>query len=221
MDVRVNRALVRKLRLEKSWSQEMLADKAGLNLRTIQRIESKGVASLQTRRSVATALGIDPSTLEVPGSEQERRFDILLDKGAILVGLYAFTVALSLGFVILDQIYAYLINNQIASADSAFMFSEVSDFLLQFGFLSTLIAIGAIYVVWKQKTVRLLFLASILVGIAFPALYALIVNNFFPEVWNVMSENSFHTIVRLSAHALAAVFALWGWIAFSRSRQLS
>ena len=75
MDVRVNRALVRKLRLEKSWSQEMLADKAGLNLRTIQRIESKGVASLQTRRSVATALGIDPSTLEVPGSEQERRSD--------------------------------------------------------------------------------------------------------------------------------------------------
>ena len=99
--------------------------------------------------------------MEVPGSEQGRRSEFLLDKGAILVGLYAFTVALSLGFVILDQIYAYLINNQIASADSAFMFSEVSDFLLQFGFLSTLIAIGAIYVVWKQKTVRHLFLAKV------------------------------------------------------------
>lgn len=221
MDMRVNRALVRKLRLEKSWSQELLAGKAGLNLRTIQRIESNGVASLQTRRSVATALDIEPSALEVAGSEQGRRLQFLVDKGAILVGLYVFTVALSLGFVILDQIYAYLINNQIASADSAFMFSEVSDFLLQFGFLSTLIAIGAIYVVWKQKTVRHLFLASILVGIAFPALVGLTVNNFFPEIWNVLGENSSATIVRLSAQALATVFALWGWIAFSRSQQLS
>ncbi len=221
MEVRVNRALVKKLRLDNSWSQEVLANKAGLNLRTIQRIESKGIASLQTRRSVATALGIEPSALEVNSNERGSGLEFLLDKGAILVGLYAFTVALSLGFVILDQMYAYLINNQIASADSAFVFSEVADFLLQFGFFSTLIAIGAIYVVWKHKWVRLLIIASILVGSAFPTLFILILNGFFPEVWNAMSENSSGALVRFSAQALAAVFALWGWITYSRSRQLS
>src|SRR5690606_37210438 len=42
---------VKTLRLQQSWSQELLAEKAGVSLRTIQRIEAGGVASLPGRLS--------------------------------------------------------------------------------------------------------------------------------------------------------------------------
>ena len=64
MDMNINTALLKKLRIDKSWSQEQLAEEARLSLRTVQRIESEGVASLQSRKAIAIALDIDPSTLD-------------------------------------------------------------------------------------------------------------------------------------------------------------
>ncbi len=69
MEMRVNHELVKQLRLERSWSQEMLADQADVSLRTIQRIEINGVASLKSRLAVAQALEIDPTDLDVAGEE--------------------------------------------------------------------------------------------------------------------------------------------------------
>jgi transcriptional regulator with XRE-family HTH domain len=63
MDMSVNRDLVRQLRLNKSWSQEELAEKAGVSPRTVQRVETEGVASLQSCRAIATALGVEPADL--------------------------------------------------------------------------------------------------------------------------------------------------------------
>jgi transcriptional regulator with XRE-family HTH domain len=63
MDMSVDRELVRRLRLGKSWSQEKLAEEAGVSLRTIQRIEADGVASHQSCRAIAKALGIQPAEL--------------------------------------------------------------------------------------------------------------------------------------------------------------
>ena len=60
MDMNINRDLVRELRLNKSWSQEKLADEAGVSLRTVQRIEADGVASHRSCRAIAGALGIQP-----------------------------------------------------------------------------------------------------------------------------------------------------------------
>ena len=42
--MRINADLVIKARKKKSWSQEELAIAAGLNLRTVQRIESEAAA---------------------------------------------------------------------------------------------------------------------------------------------------------------------------------
>ncbi|MCH8135321.1 MAG: helix-turn-helix transcriptional regulator [Proteobacteria bacterium] len=61
----VNRELIKELRLKKSWSQEKLADMAGVRLRTIQRIETDGVASLQSRTAIANAFEIEPVELDV------------------------------------------------------------------------------------------------------------------------------------------------------------
>jgi transcriptional regulator with XRE-family HTH domain len=70
MDMSVDRELVRRLRLSKSWSQETLADEAGVSLRTVQRIESDGVASHRSCRAIAEALGVQPAELrqEAPPS---------------------------------------------------------------------------------------------------------------------------------------------------------
>lgn len=63
MDMKINQAFIKELRLKKSWSQEKLADKAGVSLRTIQRIESDGIASFQSRIAISEALGIEPDEL--------------------------------------------------------------------------------------------------------------------------------------------------------------
>jgi transcriptional regulator with XRE-family HTH domain len=57
--MRVNAEVVAQLRKERSWSQDELATAAGLNLRTIQRIENVGTASLQSMKSIASALEAD------------------------------------------------------------------------------------------------------------------------------------------------------------------
>ena len=44
---------IKQMRLERSWTQEELATATGLNLRTIQRIEKGGKASLQSRKAFA------------------------------------------------------------------------------------------------------------------------------------------------------------------------
>lgn len=54
---------LRRLRDERSWTQEHLATVSGLSLRTIQRIEREGNASADSRLSLANAFQIDVSEL--------------------------------------------------------------------------------------------------------------------------------------------------------------
>jgi transcriptional regulator with XRE-family HTH domain len=62
--MKINADLVLKARAQKSWSQEELAIASGLNLRTIQRIESEASASLQSKKALASALDIDIHDLD-------------------------------------------------------------------------------------------------------------------------------------------------------------
>ncbi len=71
MDMKVDRDLIKELRLNNSWSQEKLAEEAGLSMRTVQRIESEGIASLQSRKAVADALGVKPSQLSLKPEKVE------------------------------------------------------------------------------------------------------------------------------------------------------
>lgn len=66
--MKVNAALVLKLRNARSWSQDELATAAGLNLRTIQRIENEASASLQSKKALASVFEIDIKALESKGS---------------------------------------------------------------------------------------------------------------------------------------------------------
>ena len=62
--MKINVDLVLKARKQKSWSQDELAIASGLNLRTIQRIESEASASLQSKKALASALDLDVQDLD-------------------------------------------------------------------------------------------------------------------------------------------------------------
>lgn len=55
--------MIKKLRTKKNWSQEHLAVLAGLNVRTIQRIEKGQTASLETLKSLASVFEVEVETL--------------------------------------------------------------------------------------------------------------------------------------------------------------
>jgi transcriptional regulator with XRE-family HTH domain len=60
----VDAQMILALRSERAWSQEHLAEIAGLNLRTIQRIEKSGTASLQSTKALAAAFDLDVQDLD-------------------------------------------------------------------------------------------------------------------------------------------------------------
>lgn len=62
--MKIDARLTAKLRKAKFWSQDELAVISGLNLRTIQRIETTGVASLQSKKALASAFDIEVSDLD-------------------------------------------------------------------------------------------------------------------------------------------------------------
>jgi len=55
--------IVKKLREKNDWSQEQLAEYSGLNVRTIQRVESGQKASLETLKCLASVFEVDIATL--------------------------------------------------------------------------------------------------------------------------------------------------------------
>jgi transcriptional regulator with XRE-family HTH domain len=73
--MKINAQLIAALRKKKSWSQEELATASGLNLRTIQRIESDGAASLQSRKALASVFEMDVGELEIKEQPQMTRYE--------------------------------------------------------------------------------------------------------------------------------------------------
>ena len=54
---------IQKLRLQRGWSQQQLAELSGLSSRTIQRIENGQPASAESLKSLASVFEIDFTTL--------------------------------------------------------------------------------------------------------------------------------------------------------------
>ena len=62
--MKVDADLILSLRSERAWSQDELALATGLNLRTIQRIETEATASLQSVKALASAFEVSIRALE-------------------------------------------------------------------------------------------------------------------------------------------------------------
>jgi transcriptional regulator with XRE-family HTH domain len=61
--------LVQKLRLQRGWSQQQLAELSGLNVRTIQRIEKGQEPSVESLKSLADVFNVEFSTLKEQGMD--------------------------------------------------------------------------------------------------------------------------------------------------------
>lgn len=66
MDMKIDPLKIKQLREARGWSQEHLAEVAGLSPRTVQRIEAEGNASPESRMALAAALGVMAAELGPP-----------------------------------------------------------------------------------------------------------------------------------------------------------
>ncbi len=64
---------IQKLRLQRAWSQEQLAQCSGLSVRTIQRLENGGQMSLESRKAIAAVFDLD--VLDVDTGEKAKICD--------------------------------------------------------------------------------------------------------------------------------------------------
>lgn len=67
--------ILKELRISRHFSQEQLAQMSGLNVRTIQRIESGSNASMESLKCLAAALEVDVSTLNQEKFMMDKKSD--------------------------------------------------------------------------------------------------------------------------------------------------
>lgn len=97
--------IVRKLRLKRGWSQNQLAEMAGVTTRTIQRIEQGHRASLETCKALASVFEVDLSLLQPEDEIMQNETELKLDEQHAL--LYAKRM---------KEFYEYLITYVVIAA---------------------------------------------------------------------------------------------------------
>lgn len=86
----IHASVVKEARTQRGWTQQQLAEIAGLSLRTIQRVESQGQASVETCSALCAVLEVERETLlQQPPRERAsayRRHFIVAVVAAIVIG---------------------------------------------------------------------------------------------------------------------------------------
>jgi transcriptional regulator with XRE-family HTH domain len=72
-EMKLNTDFIKAERERRAWSQNHLADAAGISLRTIQRVESAGTASKETTLAIASALSTSVEQLVIASNTAERK----------------------------------------------------------------------------------------------------------------------------------------------------
>lgn len=91
--MKINSNLVKKLRTAKNWSQEQLSEKAGLSLRTIQRLENGDNASIESVRALAEVFDIDPNELILSERDEAMTPFDAVKKGLLEYGNFSGTAS--------------------------------------------------------------------------------------------------------------------------------
>src|SRR5215475_1474803 len=76
--------LIQKLRLQRGWSQEQLAELSGLSVRTIQRLERGQTASVESLKSLGAVFETDFSNLREPAMDQTMRHGVSAEEALAL-----------------------------------------------------------------------------------------------------------------------------------------
>jgi len=107
--------LIQKLRLQRGWSQEQLAELAGLSARTIQRIERGQNPSAESLKAIAAVLEVDFGALREAHMTPSPSQSVSADEALALARvrkiksfyMHAIEYALIIGFLALVNIFAY------------------------------------------------------------------------------------------------------------------
>jgi transcriptional regulator with XRE-family HTH domain len=91
-EMKISPSAVRRLRTARGWTQEQLAVASGLSLRTVQRVESEGIASMGTAVSLAATYGVHLIELQEEQGVAKPRSPSL-GNNAFFLGLGVLTLA--------------------------------------------------------------------------------------------------------------------------------
>ncbi len=93
MDMQLNKETLRREREKRAWSQSHLAEVAGLSLRTVQRIERTGSASLDSAKAIASAFDkqVDQMCMPLPISGSRKLAQVPLFAAACMSVLLIIT----------------------------------------------------------------------------------------------------------------------------------
>ena len=83
--------LIKRLRKERGWTQQQMAEICDLSLRTIQRVEKDGVGSLETSKSMASAFGLELAEVTEPENAKQSLSERIksVDPAALVVSFFA------------------------------------------------------------------------------------------------------------------------------------
>jgi DNA-binding XRE family transcriptional regulator len=95
----VDAGKVRVMRLENGWTQEQFAELCSVSVRTIQRIEKTGVASLETSNALAAVLQTDRQAILAHGGVQPARTEFSL-KAVMLIAVLTFVLGVGIGTMV-------------------------------------------------------------------------------------------------------------------------
>lgn len=101
--------LIQKLRLQRGWSQEQLAEVSGLSVRTIQRLERGQPGSLESMNALAAVFETDLDRLKEPAMDTTRN-DLPPDEALALAHVRkvkAFYVHLSQYLIFIPMLFAF------------------------------------------------------------------------------------------------------------------
>lgn len=105
MEMQIKHDIIRREREKRAWSQEHLAKVAGLGLRTVQRIESNGLASYEFATAIAAVLEVPVS--ELAEGPVTRKLGFLGGSQLIkMASAFAASVVVALGVLFAQNIFA-------------------------------------------------------------------------------------------------------------------
>ncbi len=128
---------------------------------------------------------------------------------SLFAGLYTWIVSTFFGAILLDIVYSNIASSALKPSETATMFSRGADFLLLIGTLAILAAIGAIGSSWSLRSVRNLFIASVLFVVVIEFLAPMLFFSLFQKVQVNLGLN-IGPWVRLIASALSSILAFVG-----------
>jgi transcriptional regulator with XRE-family HTH domain len=90
---------IKTMRLEHGWTQDQLAEMCGLSVRTVQRIEKDGVASIDTTNALAAVLKTERQALLVQDVVKPARADLSV-RHVVLIATMTFLLGIGIGAIV-------------------------------------------------------------------------------------------------------------------------